>query len=65
MTNTASTKTVPFPAQPREAGTFIKHIGHTTYRVGVYFSGTNTETARDKILRLVKYEAENKAAVKQ
>jgi len=41
----------------RESGVFTKRIGYTTYRVGVYFSDTNNETARDKILRLVKNEA--------
>ncbi|MCL2298737.1 MAG: transposon-encoded TnpW family protein [Firmicutes bacterium] len=40
-----------------EAGVFIKRVGYTTYHVGVHFSGTSTETARDKILRLVKNEA--------
>jgi len=50
MFNTAA------PAAP-EAGTFIRRIGYTTYHVGVHFSGTSTETAQDKILRLVKNEA--------
>jgi len=50
MFNTAA------PAAP-EAGTFTRRIGYTTYRVGVHFSGTSTETAQDKILRLVKNEA--------
>jgi len=54
MTKTAMSKP---STTTREAGTFTKRIGHTTYRVGVHFSGTNTETARDKILRLVKNEA--------
>ena len=40
-----------------EAGAFTKRIGYTTYRVGVHFSSTSTETARDKIMRLVKNEA--------
>ena len=44
-------------AANKEAGTFTRRVGHTTYRVGVHFSRTNTETARDKILRLVKNEA--------
>jgi len=48
-----------------QPGYFIKRIGNTTYRVGVHFSGTNTETARDKIMRLVKTEAQGKGAVNQ
>ena len=36
---------------------FTKRIGHTTYRVGVHFSETNTETARDKISRLIRNES--------
>lgn len=39
------------------SGTFTKRIGYTTYHVGVHFSSTNTETAVDKILRLIKNEA--------
>ena len=42
-----------------EAVTFTKRIGCTTYRVGVHFSEVSTETAQDKILRLVKNEAQN------
>ena len=42
----------------REAGAFTKRIGYTVYHVGVYFSDTSKETAKDKILRLV----QNKAA---
>jgi len=46
------------PAQTAlEAGVFTKRVGYTTYHVGVHFSGTSTETAWDKILRLVKNEA--------
>ena len=41
-----------------EAGAFTKRIGYTTYHVGVHFSETNTETAQDKIMRLVKNEAD-------
>ena len=43
--------------QPREAGRFTKRIGYTTYRVGVHFSRTSRETAKDKIQRLMKNEA--------
>jgi len=53
--------TTPSAIQPAQtahaAGTFTKRIGYTTYHVGVYFSGTSTETVQDKILRLVKNEA--------
>ncbi len=47
---------------PKEAGSFIRRIGSTTYRVGIYFSCTSKETARDKIARLVRSEAERQAA---
>lgn len=40
-----------------EAGAFTKRIGYTVYRVGVHFSDTSVETARDKILRLIVNEA--------
>ena len=45
-----------------EAGAFVKRIGYTTYRVGVHFSEVSKETAQDKILRLVKNEAQNRKA---
>ena len=35
-----------------------KRIGSTTYRVRVHFSGAGAETMNDKILRLVRNEAE-------
>ena len=54
MTNMGA---IPKAAQTREAGAFTKRIGSTVYRVSVYFSDTSAETARDKILRLVKNEA--------
>jgi len=41
-----------------EAGVFTKRIGYTTYRVGVHFSEVSKETAQDKIMRLVKNEAD-------
>jgi len=62
MTNTASTAAVIKTEPSREAGAFTKRIGYTVYRVGVHFSGTNTETARDKILRLVKNESVTETA---
>lgn len=45
----------------RDAGFFIRRIGHTEYRVGVHFSDKNTETARDKIMRLVRYDTQTEA----
>jgi len=39
-----------------KAGEFHKRVGYTTYRVGVHFSETNSETAQEKIERLVKNE---------
>jgi len=59
MTNMAAIKSVPTVAKSREAGAFTKRIGYTVYRVGVHFSDTSTETAKDKILRLVRTEAES------
>lgn len=44
-----------------QRGFFTKRIGNTTYRVGVHFSGTNSETAKDKITRLIRNEAEKAA----
>jgi hypothetical protein len=35
---------------------FSKRIGSTTYRVGVRFSETATETAKDKIARIIRVE---------
>jgi len=66
MTKAETTKATELKLKSREAGAFTKRIGHTTYRVGVHFSDTSTETAQDKITRLVRMEAENgRAAVKQ
>jgi hypothetical protein len=48
---------------PREAGTFTRRIGSTTYRVGVHFSRTSKETAKDKIARLIRAEAQRGKAV--
>ncbi len=42
---------------PRQAGTFTKRIGSTTFRVGVYYSDTSRETMDDKIIRLIRNEA--------
>ena len=48
----------------REAGTFTRRIGSTTYRVGVHFSRTSNEPVNDKIVRLVRGEATGKMANK-
>ena len=40
-----------------------KRVGSTTFEVAVHFSKTSTETMNDKILRLVKSDAEEGAAV--
>jgi hypothetical protein len=50
----------PPPAQG--AAHFTKRLGTTTYRVGVHFSRTSCDTARDKIARLVRREAGGKEA---
>jgi hypothetical protein len=50
---------------PQEAGTFKRRIGSTVYRVDVHFSRTSTETANDKIVRLVKNEATARREVSQ
>ena len=74
MTNTVPQKAILKKAQTSEAGTitnepngrFVKRIGYTTYRVGIHFSDTSTETAKDKITRLVRMETESgKAAINQ
>ena len=54
---TAKTAATTTAKLNREAGAFTKRIGFTTYRVGVHFSPTSRETAKDKIIRLVKNEA--------
>ena len=59
MIKTANTKTIITATKNREARAFTKRIGYTVYHVGVHFSDTSTETAKDKILRLVRTEAEN------
>jgi len=56
MSKTKATETPSLKAKAHEAGTFTMRVGNTNYRVGVYFSATNEETARDKILRLVRNE---------
>ena len=51
-------------AQPSEVGAFERRIGHTVYRVGVYFNEKNAETARDKIIRIIKNETVGKGVKK-
>ena len=46
---------------PREPNTFTRRVGSTTYTVGVHFSDTSKDTVNDKIVRLVRREAEGKA----
>lgn len=50
-------QTATKPEQPREARTFTKRIGSTTYRVGVHFSRTSRETMSDKVMRLIRNES--------
>ena len=45
--------------QTCETRTFTKRIGSTTYRVRVHFSRMSRETINDKIMRLIKREAQN------
>jgi len=52
-------------AKTNEAGAFTMRVGNTNYRVGVYFSATSEETARDKIQRLVRNEMVAEQAAKQ
>ena len=56
MSKTKATKAPPIKTNPHEAGAFTMRVANTNYRVGVYFSATSDETARDKILRLVRNE---------
>jgi len=43
--------------RPRESARFSKRVGSTVYRVNVHFSRTSKETAKDKIIRLIKNES--------
>ena len=49
----------------RKAGIFTKRVGSTLYHIGVHFSNTSKETAKDKVARLVRMEAGNKKAANQ
>jgi hypothetical protein len=44
---------------------FSKRIGNTTYRVSVHFSDKSKETMNDKIMRLIRNEAERGKAANQ
>jgi hypothetical protein len=48
---------------PNAGEGFNMRVGSTVYRVNVHFSRTSKETAKDKIIRLVRSEAEK--AVKE
>jgi len=63
MEKHTDTKATPQQLKTREAGSFTKRTGHTVYRVGVHFSNKSSETAQDKILRLVKNEASTEKGV--
>lgn len=65
MAKTKVLKVVPSAKKAKEAGTFTKRIGSTVYRVGVHFSDTNIETAKDKIARLVRLESQSGKAAGQ
>jgi len=49
-------------SQPITARTITRRIGQTNYKVNVHFSKTSRETMYDKTLRLIKNEANGKAA---
>jgi len=49
-------------SQPITARTITRRIGQTNYKVNVHFSQTSRETMYDKTLRLIKNEANGKAA---
>ena len=52
-------------AKTNKAGGFTKRIGHTTYRVGIHFSDTSRETMDEKIIRIIRNESTERAAVNQ
>ena len=58
-----SMKPTPMKAEqaPHETNAFTRRIGSTTYTVNVHFSRTSKDTIDDKIVRLVRREAEGKA----
>jgi hypothetical protein len=62
MTKASATITAAAPPREQRTASFSKRIGSTTFLVSVHFSGTSKETAGDKIARLVRMDAERKAA---
>ena len=54
--NTLKSPTVKI-TMPQEPCRFTKRLGSTTYRVVVHFNPETTETADEKIARLVRNEA--------
>ena len=63
MAKNTGIQATPHQLKIREVGTFTKRIGHTAYPVGVHFNNKSSETAQDKILRLVKNEASTEKGV--
>jgi hypothetical protein len=54
--NTLKSKTIK-EVLPQEPYRFTKRLGSTTFLVNVHSSKTNTETANDKIARLLRNSA--------
>jgi len=50
---------------PQEPYHFRKRLGSTTFLVAVHSSKTNTETANDKIARLIRHDATMRKVVNQ
>jgi len=50
---------------PQEPYRFRKRLGSTTFLVAVHSSKTNTETANDKIARLIRHDATLRRVVNQ
>ena len=57
MTKTQGTSAIK--STPQSTQIITKRIGGTTYRVAVHFSQTSTENMGDKIVRLIKADAQN------
>ncbi len=58
------TKETQTEQKPQAAGTFMKRLGSTNYRVSVHFSQTSRETMSDKIMRLIRNDTDGKEAGK-
>ena len=54
--NTDKTMTAP-PTKNEKAPTITRKIGNTTFDIHVHFSETSKETFTDKVLRLIKNDA--------